>query len=388
MPDEVKPTEEKSVRGWWADSRAVILPLLTTLAAAVIGSVLTYLGVPPRIVNTVTEVIKTVPIQQPEPDGGYSPTGGWVYDADAIARNLDPAQTEQFDTTPAGRAVLGDEDVFLWRAVRKAAGLKDNEYPNVNQGSVGCCVGAGWKHCCDVVQGTAIALGKMFDWKPIAVEPIYAGSRNEVGGGRISGDGSIGAWAKEWCQTRGGLIAMQKYDAADLTQFSPARAREWGRKGVPDALEPDAKLHPIRGCALVKSWAEGKKAIQQGYPIAVCSDQGFSMQRDATGRARPQGSWAHCMAIIGVRAAKDGRSEGGFVLNSWGDTAHTGPVWPADAPVAGFWADASVIDRMLRQGDSFALSDVAGFPARRPDWFVRVEPRRAELFLSEFALAP
>jgi hypothetical protein len=48
-------------------------------------------------------------------------------------------------------------------------------------------------------------------------------------------------------------------------------------------------------------------------------------------------------------------------------------------PVAGFWADASVIDRMVKQGDSFALADVAGFPARKvlPDWFVEVRPQRA-----------
>lgn len=87
------------------------------------------------------------------------------------------------------------------------------------------------------------------------------------------------------------------------------------------------------------------------------------------------------MAIIGVRTAKDGRTEGAFILNSWGDAAHTGPVWPADMPVAGFWADGSAIDRMVSQGDSFALADVAGFPARKLDWFVRAEPKRNRLDL-------
>jgi hypothetical protein len=120
--------------------------------------------------------------------------------------------------------------------------------------------------------------------------------------------------------------------------------------------------------------ADKKRSIQQGYPVAVCSDQGFTMDRDATGRCRPQGQWMHCMAIIGVRT----NPEGAFILNSWGDNAHTGTVWPADAPVAGFWADASVVDRMMRQGDSFALADVAGFPQRpKPplDWTVRGDSR-------------
>ena len=139
-----------------------------------------------------------------------------------------------------------------------------------------------------------------------------------------------------------------------------------------------ARLHPVKGSALVKSWADVKRAIQQGYPVSVCSNQGFRMERDDTGRCRPQGTWAHCMAIIGVRS---GPNEGAFILNSWGDRAHTGPVWPADAPVAGFWADAAVVDRMARQGDSFALSDLVGFPSRKVplNWFI-VRPTIADPF--------
>ncbi len=73
------------------------------------------------------------------------------------------------------------------------------------------------------------------------------------------------------------------------------------------------------------------------------------------------------MAILGVRA---GNRPGGFILNSWGDSAHTGPVYPASMPVAGFWADASVIDGMLAQGDSYALSEATGFAPKRLDWMV------------------
>lgn len=32
---------------------------------------------------------------------------------------------------------------------------------------------------------------------------------------------------------------------------------------------------------------------------------------------------------------------------------------------------------MVRQGDSFALSDAVGFPARKPnDWLIQAEPKR------------
>lgn len=354
--------------------RAWGIRLILILAA----STLARYGIP--VSPQVIEVVKEVPVFQPAPLDEftpYAPTHGWVRDGNAIAANLDPLVTTQFDVTPAGKAALGDEDVFLWQAVRKVNNKSPPWYPNVNQQSVGCCVGCGWKHSCDVVQATAILSGKTFEWKPVSVEAIYGGSRIDVGKGRISGDGSVGAWAKEYVSSTAGIAAMQKYGATDLTKFDPARARQWGAKGVPAEVAAAAKEHPVKGCALVKSWADVKRAIQQGYPVAVCSDQGFTMERDSSGKARPQGSWGHCMAIIGVRAGKDGRAEGGFILNSWGDAAHTGPTWPPDAPVAGFWADAQVIDRMVRQGDSFALADVAGFPARdlKLDWFVRAEPR-------------
>jgi hypothetical protein len=374
------PEEKPAALGWWKKYGSVLTPLLASLAAAVVGSVLTYLHVPPAVVERVTEVIKEVPVPGAAEPTDYSPVGGWVRDPDAIAANLDPAVTEHFDRTPAGRAVLGDDDVFLWQAVRKVNNRgppKDNWYPNVNQQSVGCCVGCGWKHSADIVQATAILSGAVFEWKPVSVEVIYANSRVDIGGGRISGDGSNGSWAKAAVE-KDGLAAMAKYGSADLSTFSPARARDWGRRGVPQDVGAAAKIHPVKGCALVKSWADVKRAIGQGYPVAVCSDQGFAMQRDATGRARPQGTWAHCMCVCGVRGARDGRTEGAFILNSWGDSAHTGPVWPADAPVAGFWADAAVVERMVRQGDSFALADVAGFPKRvvPVDWFIRAGPAR------------
>ena len=358
-------TRWQKIRPWLWRAGYALLPVLSAL--------LVQQGCPKEVVVEVEKIVPAPPVESPPPE---EPAMGWHLDPESIKENLDPDKTLHFDRTPAAKAVQGDSDVFLWRAVRKAGHFGDNAYPNVNQKSVGCCVGCGWKHSADVCQATAILNGAPFEWKPVSVEVIYAGSRVDVGGGRMRGDGSVGAWAEKWCQSAGGIAAMQKYQSVDLSTFSPARARQWGSRGIPSDVKTAAREHPVKGCALVKSWADVKKAIQQGYPVAVCSDQGFRMTRDSTGRCRPQGVWPHCMAIIGVRTAGDGHTEGGFILNSWGDNAHTGPVWPPDMPVAGFWADASVIDRMVRQGDSFALADVAGFPARKLDWTVHARPQR------------
>jgi hypothetical protein len=302
---------------------------------------------------------------------GFVPATGWVPDPAAVEETVKASAIPDFADTPAGKAAQGHAEAFLWRAVRSVAGLPENSYPNINQRDVGCCVGCGFKHAVDILLANQILSGQQATWKPVSAEVIYGGSRVEIGGGRIRGDGSVGAWAAKWV-SRYGVVPMGKVGTIDLSTFDPYRARVFGARGVPDDIEAVAKESPVKGAALVRSWTDVKRAIAQGYPVAVCSDQGFTMTRDRDGFARPSGTWYHCMAIIGVRSAP---RDGAFVLNSWGDRAHTGPVYPPDQPPAGFWADAQTVDRMVAQGDSYALSDAVGFPARRLPFFaVRLRP--------------
>jgi hypothetical protein len=323
----------------------------------------------------------------PAEDTDFNPTFGWVYDEDATKENLNPNKTLQFSNTPAGKALLdGDTDVYLWRVLRKAAGKSPEEdwYSNINQGETGSCVGAGFKHSVDVLLAVQITEGKLEEFKPVSAEAIYALSRVEIGGGVLVGDGSTGGWASK-AVSRYGVLAMQPYSNIDLSTYSATRARQLGKTGLSTELENIAKQHPVNGTALVTSWEEAKKAIRQGYPIPLCSNQGFSMARDSSGTARAQGKWAHCMSLQGIRFSP---REQGFIVNSWGDRAHTGPRVPVDAPVCGFWADAAVIDRMLKQGDSFALSDVVGFPQRKLpfDWFIHHNNNKFNL-LNKFEVA-
>ncbi len=368
---EPAPTPPLISPSWKVKYGPMIVWILSIILTAITSAVTTYFGVPtppPLIVNNTTETIREVPVVAPNPL--YTQSFGWAApDQETLDASADPAKTLQFKATPAGQAVQGDVEAFLWQAVRKVNNRGPPWYPNVDQGPVGCCVGAGWKHCTDVVQATQILNGRRAEWKPTSVEVIYGESRVDVGGGRISGDGSLGAWARAAAE-KFGVAPMRKYDSVDLSVFSPARARQFGKSGVPPDVKAVAIDHVIKGTALVKTWIDVKRAIAQGYPVAVCSDQGFTMERDKDGFARPQGVWNHCMSFIAVRGAP---REGAFCLNSWGDQAHTGPAYPADMPVAGFWVDWKTVERMVSQGDSFALADIAGFPARKPDWFIRAD---------------
>lgn len=293
---------------------------------------------------------------------------GWVRDPAAVAAALD---SPPFAASEAFRAAyFGPDDVFLWDAARAVTG---DLLPARDQGQVGSCVGFGTAAAVEHLQCVQIAAGSKARYRDLAPEVIYAGSRVEVGGGRIPGDGSIGAWAAKFVRDWG-VVARDTYGPLDLTRYSEATCRRLGAGGLSSELEAVAREHPVKAVARVATWAEAQAAVRNGYPLAVCSGQGFTMQRDADGFCRPQGSWPHCMALVGVRG---GSRPGGFLLNSWGPDAHTGPRGAGDPPAAGFWADARVLDRMLAEGDSWAFSSLVGFPARQLDWYAMRRPPAA-----------
>lgn len=211
----------------------------------------------------------------------------------------------------------------------------------------------------------------------IATEPIYGGSRVEIGGGRIRGDGSVGGWAAKWVNQYG-LLQRIVYDEHDLRKYSGSKAKQWGapRSGVPDELEPTAKMYPVRTVSLVVTDDEAQAALYNMYPIPVCSGQGFTTKRDQYGFCDPRGSWAHCMVARGICLAK---RAGKWILavviqQSWGESP-SGPNKVelkdgriVELPQGCFLIEFDVFVRMLRGRDSFAVSDVEGFVPRMPNF--------------------
>lgn len=285
---------------------------------------------------------------------------GWISDPRAVDTVLAQLPSPVFaDVAPATTT----EQAFLWDATRRVTG---DHLAAHNQLDVGCCVGEGFSSAVEYLACVEIALGAVASYLPVSSEAVYALSRVEIGGGRIRGDGSIGAWAAK-AVNQFGVLPRQVIGLYDLTQFDPRRARSWGATGLPDDLEPEARRYPVKTVSLVRSFAEARAAIGNGYPVVVCSDQGFSMTRDRDGFCGPRGTWHHCMCFIGVIG---GARPGLCCLQSWGPRTPGGPIGLGDHPSCAFWVDAAVADRMLAQGDSWAVSAFAGFPARTLDWRV------------------
>ena len=269
----------------------------------------------------------------------------------------------------AGPDLVLDEskDVFLGAALLKVA-------PGWKRGAqkIGSCVGWGWSLSCDILAACDIVLrGETEVYGGRVLEAsVYAFSRVEVRGQKnYGGDGSYGGAAAKAVTQYGTLHYDIDYGGTDkFTENSGVRETEWGREGVPDRLEKFAAQHKVSTVALVKTFEDAAKAIQNGYPVAVCSSQGFSMSlRD--GYLTPMGSWAHCMMFAGVRWKP---TPALLCVNSWGD-CYQGTVdasLPPQFQRSSGWVEAATCTRMLSGQDSFALSGYSGFAPRElpADW--------------------
>lgn len=366
------------------------------LVAVSVVAVLLLLSVSSRMLPKGASPDVPAPVRvEKTPDGavvehyGYEPHPG---ETQEFLRSL-PQPTIRDAGPNLNYQGAGDgEPVLLYRALYDAyREYSGGQEWKVGKQGIGDCVSWGWAHGADIHLAVMKKLGDTSVWKPAATESIYGGSRVEARGRSSGGwsDGSYGSAAAKWCKDFGIVFRSDYTDFGhDLQVYSSQRAKQWGNygnggEGDSGKFDEEAKKHPIKNVALVTTFDEAAAAIEAGYPVPVCSGQGFSSTRDADGFARAQGSWSHCMAFTSVRYDRRGL----LCQNSWG-AFNSGPKWPEDQPDGSFWVEESVVNRMLSGRDSFAVSGYEGFPYRNlkhGDW-VQVKPRGKSETI--FAIAP
>ena len=286
---------------------------------------------------------------------------GWVDDPAKVEEIMNDLPFPVFqDVWQPIKGTGKNKKTLLYDYIRKASGGK---FPKRKQ-TVGDCVAQGAAYAVDAVKSVDIVINKEFEeWvAETATEDIYAGSRVQIGNGRLRGDGSIGAWAARYVNEYG-AVPRGKYGNIDLTTYSGSKARSWGRKGVgvPKSLLPIVKKHPVLTVSKVTTYEEVRDLISNGYAVTIASSQGFSSRRDGEGFASPKGSWAHQMSILAVD--DEYKRPGVLVQNSWGKW-NGGPK-RHDQPDGSFWVDAEEIEkRILKKGDSWAFSGYEGFKPR------------------------
>lgn len=278
---------------------------------------------------------------------------GWVEDRDGVNRVL---ATLPLPVFAAGAAHLMGEaptDVYLYKAWKDVNG---GSYPSYVAQAIGDCTSFGTGHGIDLLACIQIALDKKAEaFKETCTEALYGEGRelaNMLGGGDGCYGGAVAKAANQY-----GVTTREQVGA-----YSGQRAKQWGARGTPAEVKAQGKDHPVQTISLVSSWGELQACLANGYPVTVCSNQGFDMRRNAKGICAPQGSWAHCMMICGIMYVGT-PDECAVIANSWGDNAFSGPT-PNDMPPFAFAAKRAVVERMLMGRDSWALSSFVGFPGQ------------------------
>ncbi|MCE9605086.1 MAG: hypothetical protein K8U03_09325 [Planctomycetia bacterium] len=273
--------------------------------------------------------------------------------------------------TPQVTSASDGKPILLYRALNEAHQRKFGKPFVVGRQEIGDCTSWGWSHAVDIVLAIDYLEGRSGDFQIVATEPMYGLGRVEGAGLTYnrSGDGSYGA-AMAAGVTKFGVLFRLDYTGGassecDLRVYSGARARNWGAFGCGGRadggrLDFIARQHPIRQVALVTTEAETIAALSNGYPIPVCSGQGFTEWTDVNGIARPSGSWPHCMCAIGVRFDIPAV----LILNSWGPDwlDQSRGIYPSDQPRGAFWCPMATWLRMIAGRDSYAVSSLIGFP--------------------------
>lgn len=251
--------------------------------------------------------------------------------------------------------------VLLHEIVEKVA----KKFP-VRHQLIGDCVSMGAACAVDCTKSVDIFIKKERElWvNETATEDIYSGSRNIIGQGRLgNSDGSVGAWAAKYVNQYGAL-PRDKYGNIDLSVYDGNKARQWGNAsfGFPGELLQEAKKHPVQTVSLVKSYEEARDLIANGYAVTVACNIGFTSKRDKDGFAVRSGNWNHQMCFIAVD--DEYKRPGLLCQNSWGRNWISGPK-RHNQPDGSFWVDASTVNAMFAQNDSWGYSGYDGFKPRK-----------------------
>ena len=317
--------------------------------------------------------------------------GGWGAASDQFGYQPDPVGAAEFlesldvrffaDAAPDAMARAEEVDTFLYRAMDAASRERYGKPFAPGRQLNGSCVAWGAMHAVFCAEAIEWQIGNR-DEPPImpATCSIYGGSRVEAkmkqdfDGSRPAGgwsDGSTGYRAARWLRDWG-VIYRQQYthngQTLDLTQYNKDRERRWGAfgNGGDDKafalwLDRKATETPCKHVVNVRTWEELVAAITSGYPVTIASSQGFTRTRDDDGFCKASGTWMHQMCIAGIRFKKKGGGrvprDGALIINSWGNYVDGGK-WPDDQPDGTFWAERETVERILAQGDSWAIAEV------------------------------
>lgn len=282
-----------------------------------------------------------------------------------VLLNQPPAQVQQFGLAEDSADFTAGAYSEFPPQLQIVGAREDNARRNVRLWEPLLKLNPGWKNipqpigdCVSCGVGHAIQIRCAMQQHTCEPFPphVYGLSRVTIGRGKpaCNSDGAVLSWAIQGVRDYGYLDR-----AASQEPYTATVAKAWGCRGPPAyamaASEPNrVTAQPVRDAD------ELRDAICNGFPCVYAGRFGTKGQpRIVDGRRVCDWSdtWAHCMAIVGYDGS--GSQPFFYVLNSWGPSYHGAPM-QNEIP-GGFWVTFATADRMVRTGEAWAVSDVAGF---------------------------
>jgi hypothetical protein len=236
---------------------------------------------------------------------------------------------------------------------------------------IGDCVSHGITGAAEDLQWLQRKKNGRFIFKWLASEGIYGLGRVEIGRGQLGGgDGLVVAWGME-AAMKFGFLPREVIGKYDLRIYRASLAKQWGRYGLPDELEPIARQFPIKEAHLLQGpnfYEQARDAMASGATIVDGSNWLYRDTRDKQGFCLPGQSGGHSVYFRGFVDAP--KRPGMAYQQSWGPgipsqgeqriTLESGR--EVVLPPGCFLIDAENFDKMHRRdAELWALISEEGF---------------------------
>lgn len=266
------------------------------------------------------------------------------------------------------------DNVRLWEIVRKVAvhGKPMGDDFGCGPQQTGDCVSWGLAHCISVRLCVQRFKGHGNDGSVAFPPYIYGVARVNSGKAHFS------------CQSGGAYPSVAAQSLADWgylcldddpPPYTGSLADNWGCHGVPAHFIALGKKRAGGAVYPIRSTDELRDAICNGYPctIAVTFSPGQRYVHDGRGCLKWDGPvrGGHQMCVTAYDGSLGAGHEYFYIQNSHGPRAQASCDPMQNEPLGGFWIPLSLCSQWLSNGESWAISDVAGFDLENEiDWSV------------------
>ena len=308
---------------------------------------------------------------------------GWLgYDAERRAWDEARYQSEErlynefsevADTLPALKSTYYNRP-FTWTLERLLYAKNTLPYeiiPAFFQ-YTGDCVAAGLAGAIQKLQVLELVMdGQEEEFREVFVPWIYGVSRNQIGGGKLRGDGSTGAWGAR-AVNEYGVLFCDDVGVPSYGKSNNCTSDDWGHRrnrgqisgAVYGKFEPvafDNKVAVVRATSVDQMI----ELMDAGYQLTIASYRGFKVTEYKGFHVyrRAVKDWGHQMHITDL-------TRDPFVAfyrrNQWGDS-HAKPL-NGESP-GGAWNLAEDVEDELRRGgvEVYGYRNLSGSPSG-PDY--------------------